>query len=311
MAGADALPGEGSVSRLLDAGAAGVAPKELTPGERGALAVVAPQGYELIVREFDVPDDRPRRRHGRVYVHDVPGLATYWLKHRAYASELYAAVGPNRDGIVVGVLNASDGDDDHAGYGDHRVVLQLSRHPEWIRWTQFAGRLLPQRQFAELVEAGISQITTIDPATGEPVPGLADASTMLDVAQTLVGNVSIEAKSAERLRDGQRQIVRVETVTGRAGTTGELDIPTEFRLALRPWLGAQVAVVVTARLRYRFDQESGRAELGYELIDLDEHLEGAATMLIRDIEDAVNLGPDGESEPKVVVIRGVPADPIS
>lgn len=281
------IAGDGAAVRhLLDAGAAAVQTTQLAPGDRGAIAALAPEGYALHVREYDLAGDRPRRRQGTIRVEDVPSFAAYWLKHSEGDSEVYATFTETGGGSIEAVLNAPGGTDDRAGWRDHRVALNLAQTPEWRRWISGNDKLLEQQAFAEHIEAGLSQI--VDPSGAD----------MLEVAQTLTGSTRVEWESATRLSDGQTRFAHRETTE--AQVRGDLEIPSEFTLVLRPWKATLHGVQITARLRWRI--ERGHASLGYVLVDLDKALEGASIALLKELGPA--LARDGQ--PDVVILRGTP-----
>jgi uncharacterized protein YfdQ (DUF2303 family) len=282
-----------AIDRLIGAGASTATPIHLAPGAYGALGGLVPDGWHWAVHPYDLPGDQPRRRYGTVELADTLSLIAYWSKHREPTSEVYAQVGVNGGGAITAVVNASGRTDADAAFGDHRAVLKLEHTPEWLRWTGMNGKLMPQVDFAELIEAGLTQITSPPPAD------------MLAVAQGLVGRVNVEWESSSRLSDGQ--VVLAYREDNQASVKGGIEIPAEFTLALRPWRASLNAVLVKARFRYRV--AGGNVAMGFVLADLDLAVEGAVNDLLTELQGALNEGADAGQQ--VVVLRGAPARPLA
>lgn len=150
---------------------------------------------------------------------------------------------------MVAVLNDDTGP--ITGWRDYRVALTVQRTPEWEHWTKHQG-LMAQQAFAEVLEQGELEIA--DPP----------AATMLDIAQTIQATVSARMKSANRLSDGRMQFVLEEEIDGKAGATGQLDIPGEFRILVRPFFGSD-PFTVRCRFRWRRPTATTPLQLGYVL----------------------------------------------
>jgi uncharacterized protein YfdQ (DUF2303 family) len=158
--------------------------------------------------------------------------------------------------------------DDHGkdgtGHGEHRAVLRLEKTPAWEAWLKYDGRLLPQQDFAEHVEARIPDIASPDGAT------------LMEIIGTLSGKTSVNWRSGQRLQDGSVQLTYTEEATAKAGTTAApLDIPQKFTLAIQPFVGLSDRVPITARLRYRLN--GGDVSLGYLLDQPEDVLQDAIT----------------------------------
>lgn len=136
------------------------------------------------------------------------------------------------------------------GWRDHRVELRLTHTPEWLYWTGQDGNAMAQTAFAEHVEGGLAEIT-------EP-----DAAAMLEIAQTFHATSAATFRSATRLHSGEQRLQYDEEVRANAGAAGELEVPTELRLAVAPFIGEE-PYAVKARLRYRVN--AGNLRLSYHL----------------------------------------------
>jgi uncharacterized protein YfdQ (DUF2303 family) len=200
----------------------------LVPSEDGSTKVIDLRDY----------NESPRRKVGSRTVRDVRSFLTYLKKHREDNTELWADE-PNSK--IVAVIDAHEKAGLDAGHEGHRITLDLAQTPEWKTWMKSNGVKMTQAEFAEFIEANAADITVPDPAT------------FLEIAQTLLGSVNADWQSAHRLANGQIDFGYKETVTARAGQQGELQIPADFTIAVRPYLGSH-RYSLKAHFRYRINQ---------------------------------------------------------
>jgi uncharacterized protein YfdQ (DUF2303 family) len=251
------------------------------PAEDGAAKVVDLRDYT----------GAPRRKTGSRVVRDIRSFLQYLDKHIEQASTELWADEPNSR--VVAVIDAHREVGEDAGYEQHRITLDLVHTPEWKTWLESNGKKMTQEQFAEFLEANATDITDPDPAT------------FLEVAQTLLGSVNADWKSAHRLANGQIDFGYKETVTARAGENGELQIPADFTIAIRPYLGSH-RYGVKAHFRYRINQ--GAVTLFYQLDRPEAVLESAFKDTVEGLqyglpEESIALDEAGE---KLIVHPALP-----
>lgn len=196
----------------------------------------------------------PRRKRGSFTVHDAASFCGYLRKHGVEETEVWADTIGYR---IVGVINAHEGVEGPvgaagpaAGWADHRVTYGVKYTEAWSVWASSDGKLLPQTEFADLIE---------DRAIDIQVPSAAD---MLEIAENFHATPNVRFESTQSIASGERQFEYRETVEAKAGRAGRLSVPKEFILGLKPFEGAQ-AYKVTARLRYRI--RDGVLFLGYKL----------------------------------------------
>lgn len=272
----DLPPAKASAETLrvaTDLGAALVKPTiiERNP-EHAALAVVVPAGYQVASLRVDGDEyrDYPRHKTGAPVVYDPASFTLYWTKHHQDGeSELYADY---REGRIVGVLDAHS--DALAGWKKHTVTLALQKNPTWDAWKAASGKLLPQTQFAEILEQLVADIV-------EP-----DGATMLEIATTLSATRSaVYDAKATRLDNGDRRFSFDETTTARAGAgRGQVDIPSKFLIRAQPFVGGPTTRV-EALLRYRVG-DSG-LQLGYVLVRPDDAVRTVFDAVVAELEDAI------------------------
>jgi uncharacterized protein YfdQ (DUF2303 family) len=268
----------------INAGIALADPAKLDDAGRFyAIPVPAGGKVEIIDLEDHLEDhrERPRRKTGIVTVHDATSFIAYHAKHALSETEIYADVVRAQ---LVAVVNAhtAAGDEGLAGWGDHRLRLDLRTTPEWQAWTAHDRKLLDQVTFAEHVEDRIPDFVN---------PTGAD---MLELAQSFSANRSVRFESSRRIKNGETQLVYKEETEAAAGKRGDMAIPDTFELGLTPFEGSP-AYKVTARLRYRIGE--GVLRIGY-ILDRPEEVQRSAFLdIVNQVQEHVDR----------TVFRGVPS----
>lgn len=253
----------------------------LVPAEDGSTKVIDLRDY----------NESPRRKVGSRTVRDVRSFLTYLDKHLETSTELWADE-PNSK--IVAVIDAHAEAGENAGHEGHRITLDLAQTPEWKTWMKSNGVKMTQAEFAEFIEANATDITVPDPAT------------FLEIAQTLLGSVNADWQSAHRLANGQIDFGYKETVTARAGQQGELQIPADFTIAVRPYLGSH-RYSLKAHFRYRITQ--GSVTLFYQLDRPEAVLESAFKDTVEGLqyglpEESIDL--DGDKGDRLVIQPALP-----
>lgn len=237
--------------------------------DRHSAAVVVPDGFRVEVLDPEANAPNPARKRGQVNVFDLDALIGYVNDH-AIDGHTALFVDPRAPRVTAVINDHGKGDaDDNAAWGDHRAVLDLVHPPEWKFWIDADDELMSQIEFAQMVEDGQKDIIDPDPAT------------MLEVARTFEAQTKAQFSKATRLDNGQVQVAYHEEINAAAGTSGQLEIPATFTLALPVFEGGP-RYPVTARVRYRCS--GGQLRLGYRLERLADVLRFA---IQGDDEDAI------------------------
>ena len=258
---------------IIEAGRESARPHELIDGSIYAIRsgdtvnILTTPGY------IDDRADRPRRVCRDVIVKDVASFLDYISDYVESNGVIDAHLVDEQDGTiglevwadvdrqqVVGII------DGISGWRSNRVTLQLSRPREWAEWERVDGNLLNQVEFAQFIEDHLSTI------------GAPDGADLLDVCQTLQATKSVDFKSSQILASGERKFRFEETIDAKAGAKGELTIPSELTLVLRPFQGSD-PVGIQARFRYRIDG-SGRLLIGVRLNEPEKVLEDAFDVVV-------------------------------
>lgn len=272
----DVLEAQGSteaavVSELAQLAAA---PASIEAGE--VLAV--PDGHGGIkVIDTDEWGERPRHKRARRALTDAKSFVDYVNRHKTADTEVYAHT---LSSSVVAVLDShgqSDGVELYglAGWQAHKAELRLEHTKSWLAW---AARDLgtnerawfDQAEFAEFIEANALDVT-------RPEHG-----TLIDIATTFEAKQKADFSAAVDRESGAVKFEYSETVGAKAGQKGDLTVPREIELALRPYVGGPVYKVV-ASFRYRAGAQGLR--LGYALQRPEVILEHAFADIVTEIRD--------------------------
>lgn len=228
-------------------------------------------------RHEDERAERPREVKRNVTVLDVESFLDYLTR---YGTD--PAIGATVDNIVSSgslevwadidarkITAIIDGID---GWRKHTATLALKHSREWGEWTAIDGKLLKQVEFAQFIEDHLSTIAT------------PDGGTLLDICQTLEAHTGVQFKMQNILSNGQRQFRWEETVEARAGQKGDLSIPGELTLVLRPFQGSD-PIAITARFRYQI--RDGSLSLGIKLAEPDKAIEDAFAGIVTQAQDGL------------------------
>lgn len=255
----------GGTAAIIETAQEAAEPKKLDLDEASLYSVLVPAGarHELVDTEKYLP--APLRARGTYRPATVEAFIDYAKRH-ADEEQTTIWVHPTA-GKVRAVLddNAPDG----PARREHTAALDLLIAPEWTHWLSKDGRLGSQEEFAEHLEDGIAQI--VEPA----------AADMLEIAQSFHASQSASIRSATRLQSGQVSVVYDEEIKASAGQSGQMEIPTEFELAIPPFVGEE-PYAVTARLRYRLN--SGQLRIGYRLEQPDAVVRDALSKIAEKLE---------------------------
>lgn len=254
-------------------------PIEVTDGKlyatldaAGNVTIVETPGYTD--HRADERADRPRRIHRSVTLLDVPSFVDYLTRnthgdskeigtdhlHSDGSVELWADLDQRR---ILAVLDGLD------GWRLHQATLKLATSREWDEWEAIDGKLLDQIKFAEFIEDHLSTI------------GAPDGGTLLDITQTLQATVGSAFKQQNILATGQRAFHWEETVEARAGAKGDLKVPGELTLVLRPFQGSD-PIAVQARLRFRVGAQG--LSIGVKLTEPQRVLEDAFADVVLQVQ---------------------------
>lgn len=256
----------GDLADVIDVAQQATDPHQLDPVHPHGVTLPSGARHEVIDLERFLPT--PRRKAGKVSLHDGESFAAYIVKHKLDgATTLYADVTTQR---IVAVLDDASSAD--PGWRGHVATLDLKRTDAWKAWIAKDNQLLRQVAFAEHIEDNLADIV-------EP-----DGATMLEIAQTFQAHTNVRFESSRLLHSGQRQFVYVEDGSATAGAKGDIEVPKDLVLGLTPFEVGE-AYRVTARIRYRLS--SGELQLGYKLDRPEDILRSAFADVVKEVQQRV------------------------
>ncbi|AYG02395.1 YfdQ family protein [Gryllotalpicola protaetiae] len=242
----------------------GAAPIEVAAG--AIYAVAGTDGTEII--DTDAYAEHPRWGQYSRTVRDARSFVAYMAKHANQASEIWV---DSESAEVVGIVDAPAGNRKDEGWERHVIRLKLRTTKAWDAWAAFDRQLQMQVAFADFIEEHAADVE-------EP-----PSARLLEIAQTFQAKTNVDFESGTRLDSGQTRLEYKETVTAKAGQRGNLDIPSEITLVLRPYVDGP-AYRVPARLRYRL--RGSALSLGIVIDRPQEILDGA----FEDVVTAIREG---------------------
>lgn len=216
----------------------------------------------------------PDRLAGMVTAHTPETMVAYARRH--LSTDLSTLWGDVDAAKITVVLNDHGPDGEFfPGWGDHQVTLRLDESPELKAWKAHNEKNLTQEQFGDFLEERLIDIV-------EP-----DGSTMLDVARTMTATIGASFRRAVNAHDGTVQLSWQEDVDAKAGGSGQLEVPSQFEIRVKPFVGTD-PVTIIGKFRYRVAQ-GGDLVLGYRLLNLDEVRRAAVEQVLTEVASDLDL----------------------
>ncbi len=240
-------------------------------------AAVVPDGYDIM--NLAVLGEVPPRKAQTVAVLDIETLIDCVKREDEDACDRKSVIYVN-DEKVVAVFNHYDSGS-APGWGDDTATMELHKTVEWDNWMGNSGRALCQKEFVEFIEENFNDIKSPNPAD------------MLTIVSKFDMHRQVVFKSAYRSSDGETKVTYDESNNTKSG---EIDLPTEFTIAIPVIRGAEkdTTYTIKVRLKVRLTNE-GRLFFTYSLYRPDVPERSAVKDLSERIETAL---------PENRVIRG-------
>jgi uncharacterized protein YfdQ (DUF2303 family) len=242
------------------------------PGLATPIALV-PHGVTLQGLEEHLP--APIRIRQRLTVLDADTFISYINRFATAASAVFCNGPEGRTFSAVIDYHQPDA----PAWREHSATYRCPITVEWGRWKEQDRKRMDQAAFAEFIEENVKDI--VQPREQPAAPNAAD---MLEISRTLEAKKNISFRQGTRLDNGQVQLTYNEQIDGRAGETGQLSIPEQFFIGVKPFLGGD-AFCIPARFRYRIQE--GRLTMWYELVRPDKVLEEAYNAVRTKIQGAI------------------------
>lgn len=199
----------------------------------GVPIVILAEGQRHIELDHLMPN--PRSIKENVKVVSVDSFVSYWRRYSSASSVIFV------DDKAHTVNAAFDYHNYLPAWVRHKMTLSLLPTPEWVKWRQNSGKRLGQVEFAEFIQDNMTDV--VNP----------DGATLLEIVTNLSNHRTAKFASNIRLDNGQVQFTYEEELKG-AATAGQVSIPQEFELGIRPFARCE-SYLVGARLRYRITDE--------------------------------------------------------
>lgn len=143
----------------------------------------------------------------------------------------------------------------------HTAQLDTPYDPDYAKWKQVFGTLIPQESFATFIEDMAHTIIT------------PDAGRLQEIVLDLQVHRNVAFKSAINQRDGTAKLqFEEEDANGGATSQGDIILPSSIVLTMPVFQGGQ-PIEITAKLRYRLERGVLRFLIvppGLEKIERDE-----------------------------------------
>lgn len=246
------------------------------PGLATPIALV-PHGVSLEGLEKHLP--APIRTRQKLNVLDAETFIDYVNRFSDAATAVFCNGPEGRTFIAVFDYHQPG----EPAWGDHLATYRCPITVEWGRWKEQDRKRMDQAAFAEFIEDNVRDIVQPEGVSSAPSP-----ADMLEISRTLEAKKNISFRQGTRLDNGQVQLTYNEQIDGRAGETGQLNVPEQFFIGVKPFLGGD-AFLVAARFRYRIQE--GRLAMWYELVRADKVLEEAYTAVRTKIKEAIGEVP--------------------
>lgn len=234
--------------------------------------LVTPEGHRAdydLDQHLDKYREAPKLINARVELHTAQAFIDYVNDFCDSNSAIFV---DEANATFVAVLDYHK-DTTKPRHCNHTATFKCKQTDEWSVWMRHDGDKMSQEDFALFIEDNADDIT--NPSAAE----------MLEIALTIKANTTCEFRQSQRLDNGQIQLTYNEVIDGRAGASGQLEIPQEITIAMQPFQGSG-SYTRKARFRYRINQ--GKLAMWYDLIRPKKCIEEAVKDTLNEIKDSTN-----------------------
>ena len=216
----------------------------------GLPVLVTPEGHEVdfdLDKKLDQYREAPKQISAHIQLHTAQSFIDYVNDFCDANSAIFV---DEENAKFVAVLDYHKNTTDPR-HGNHTATFTCKKTDEWSVWMKHDGDKMSQEEFALFIEDNADEITA---------PNSAE---MLEIALTIKANTTCEFRQSQRLDNGQIQLTYYEVIDGRAGASGQLEIPQEIQIAMQPFQGSPT---YTRKARFRYRINSGKLAMWYDLI---------------------------------------------
>lgn len=269
-------------------------PTDESVGEVPLLVSTGRDGNSIacaLTSELDAYRPHPKRRAGVATLYDLESFIAHTNRFKSDASALFAD--PNSSGPhLTSVLDYHPGGDGAPAWRAHRGLYECPLSAEWKRWTGQAGKGMTPAQFAEFLEANITDLADPSGKLGATAQALAAAAgiefappaRILELSRGLSVRATSLVKEAKNLATGE---VNVAYVTEHQDERGQpLKVPGGFLIAVPVFRGG-AAYKVPVRLRYRLRES--QITWFFELYQAERFFDDAFAEACKKAQEATGL----------------------
>ncbi len=262
--------------------AAEVQPVSLEAADGAPMALAVPTGTSMhsVKQLLDEYRDAPERRAGLAILQDLASFIDHANRFKDEDSAIFASRKGPTDVSLTSVFDYHrKGPTGAPRFGKHRGMYQFPVSDEWKAWALNSGKPMGQAEFAEFLEAHITDISTA--TDGPSARALADAlgnpdfaspSKLLELSKGLSVRVDMKMSNAQNTSTGETSMIFTAEHKDENGAA--LKVPSAFVLAIPVFRNGQ-AYQVPARLRYRLDRESGKVKWLFDLYKPEKFFDDA------------------------------------
>lgn len=235
----------------------------IVAGPSARPVVILPPNHSVALLEHLLA--RPSRKTGSAIFTRAASFCEYVNEQRSEDARLYVT-----DPItLVAVLNHHACESSEAGWQDHRATLKLTKTQEWLTWNGSNLGRKNQRDFAQFIEDNSDDI--VQPKGAE----------LLDLVRTIKASQNLECTGDIDERGAQTGASFVLITKTKTGAKGELELPSEFILAIAPYEGCNKIPIKT---KLRMEICSPRLTLWYELVKAQKAEKEALENIVAGVE---------------------------
>ena len=225
--------------------------------------------HSMKIADLEEYQERPRLKSGQLVVSDPMSLADYLNTHGDEHTLIIAERPEHRIRVTLDHHEV-----DLPRWGKHKATMQLRLDERWKAWLSLDGKQQGHRQFAEMIEDRLLDITK---------PAAAD---LLDTIKTLTAVKSGSFMSSVDLVGANQRVSLTSEVAVKAKTEG-VEIPRKITISL-PTYEDQATHDIEVRIRVRADGESNLS-CGYRIANADLVQRNAFKAVVQEFEDAHQL----------------------
>lgn len=230
------------------------------------------------LEEADRRADAPRRRRGVATHDEVQSFIDHVNRFKNADSVIFADVSVPKITAVFN-YNPGGGDEKAARWGDHRSLYKCPLSKQWQLWTKKNEQWMSQDEFAEFIDAHISDLA--NPHAGAISTDIAAPAAIVEMARKLTV-----------IQHGQFQR-QVNPTTGETTLINKTEHDTQstkihraFLLGI-PVFEAGEPYAVEARVRFALN--SGRPQFMYSLFEVERVLRDAFDGVRVKVREATGL----------------------